>query len=505
MRAVRELCERLGGLPLAIELAAARTRLLTPQQILDRLARTLDLGGSARDLPERQRTLRGAIDWSHDLLTEPEQRLFRRLAVFAGGWTFDEATPIVDPEGDLEIDLLEGLESLVDKSLVRVEPQPAGHDENVETRFGMHPLLREYARERLEAVGEREMLEARHAAVYVALAERLGKNILIAGGPAAIRRFDREDHNFRAVLDRSIARAEPGDGLRVMGGIWRWLQQRGRLREGRATLAQLLALPWSGDPRVRMAGLAAEGGLAYWTNDIDAADVVYLERLALATGTGDPHELADAEYDLGFISVVRGDSAAVVTREQHALDLYETAGDADGVRRARQALVLAVFLSGDFARARELEMQNLEAFTRAGASFQVADSETLQSAVALRLGEPERAWELMKQGLGFFAENDNASGLARSLGMAAIMALSFGDLELGGRLAGAVDRLVREKAVMLAPVQVLKLPDPRITAVELLGPDRAGELTRIGEDTDVQDLVAEVVGMSAPVAAAAVT
>lgn len=505
-RAIREICERLGGLPLAIELAAARIRLLSPSQILERLARSLDLAGGTRDVPERQRTLRGAIDWSHELLGEPEQRLFRRLAVFAGGWTVEAAEAVADADGDLGMDLFEGLGSLADKSLIRLEPPPAeDHGDAVETRFGMHPLLREYALERLDAAGERPAAEARHAAVFLGLAESLGRLILVAGGQAAIRRIDREAPNLRSVLDRAIAARHPETGLRLMAATWRWFQQRGRLREGRALVAQLLALPAPADPLVRIGGLEAEGGLAYWMNDFDAANAAYRERLALAEALDDPARIADAHYDLGFMSVVGDDIPAVREHEQLALDLYTRAGIDDGTFRARQALVLGVFLGGDYVRARELEEQNLEAFRRSGSSFQVADSQTLQSAIGYRLGEPRRAWQKLQEGLAFFAANDHASGLARSLGMAAIIVLEYGDPELGARLAGATAKLVREKAVMLAPVKVLHLPDPVETAVARLGPERAAELMAVGEDTAVEDLVALVLGTPEPppVAAAA--
>jgi predicted ATPase/class 3 adenylate cyclase len=497
---IREICERLGGLPLAIELAAARMRLLTPSQILERLGRSLDLAGTARDLPERQRTLRGAIDWSHDLLSEPERRLFRRLAVFAGGWTTDAAAAVADADEDLGIDLMEGLESLVDKSLIRLEPPPVeDHGDVVETRFGMHPLLREYALERLEASGERRAVEARHDVVFIDLAQSLGKVILLAAGQAAIRRFDREDHNIRSVLDRSIARSDPDVGLRLLGGTWRWFQQRGRLREGRGLLAPLLAMPVSGDPLIRIAGLVAEGGLAYWMNDFEAASAAYAERLELAERVGDPLLVADAHYDLGFMSVVAGDVASIREHEQRALELYSERGHQEGVNRARQALVLGVFLDGDYQRAMDLEDQNLEEFKRSGAAFQVADSATLEAAVGYRLHDPQLAWTKMQEGLTFFAANDNASGLARALGMAAIIALEFGDPELGTRLAGATHKLVREKSVMLAPVKVLHLPDPADTAAARLGPERAAELMSIGADTDVADLVAAVLAMPAPV------
>ncbi|HYM85012.1 MAG TPA: AAA family ATPase, partial [Candidatus Dormibacteraeota bacterium] len=502
LRAVRELSERLGGLPLAIELAAARTRLLAPDQILDRLSRVLDLGGGARDVPERQRTLRGAIDWSHDLLTGPEQRLFRRLAVFAGGWALETAEAVVDPgDGvteDLGLDLLDGTESLVEKSLVRLEPAPDPPDPSAgptETRFRMHPLLREYALERLEAAGERSALEARHSAVLVELAALLGRSILLAGGEAAIRRLDREEHNLRAALDRALAVGDVESGLRLMGSAWRWFQQRGRLREGRAILGDLLSRSAVVDARVRIAGLAADGGLAYWMNDGPGAAAAYQERLELAEQTGDAQLIADAEYDIGFVHVLTGDRDRVIAHEERALDLYTSVGHEDGIRRARQALVLAVFLAGDYERAAVLEAENEREFARAGAAFQVADSQTLQAGIAFRVGNVNVAWKRMQEGLAFFAANDNASGLARSLGMAAIIALGLGDPELGARLTGATMRLVREKGVMLAPVAVLKLPDPEATVAERLEPARAAELLALGAGSDVHDLVAEVLAM----------
>jgi predicted ATPase/class 3 adenylate cyclase len=337
--AIRTICERLGGLPLAIELAAARVRTLSPALILERLGRALDLAGGARDVPERQRTLRGAITWSHDLLPEGERRLFRRLAVFAGGWTIEEAQSIGDPDGDLGIDLADGLESLADKSLVRIEP--ASPDEasiDGEVRYGQHPLLREYALERLTESGERPPTEASHAAVFATLAEAVGPGILGPTSEAVVRRLDREAHNVREAIAWSLAANQPDLGLRILGSTWRWFQQRGRLREGRALLAELLARP-SDDVRLRISGLAAEGGLAYWMEDIGAARAAYDRRLELASTTDDPTLLADAHYDLGFLSMVAQDGEQLRAHEQRALELYEAAGYEPGMIRARQALV----------------------------------------------------------------------------------------------------------------------------------------------------------------------
>jgi len=500
--AIRAICEGLGGLPLAIELAAARIRLLSPSQILERLGRSLDFAGGARDLPERQRTLRGAITWSHDLLSDEERRLFRRLAVFAGGWTPEAAEAVADPDADLGIDLFEGLESLADKSLIRIEPGgpdgAVGGSVDEEVRFGQHPLLREYALERLAESGERPEIEARHAAVSAAIAEAAGGAIFSPTGEASLHRLDREEHNVRAAIAWSLTNDEPGLGLRIMGSTWRWFQQRGRLREGRSLLAQLLARPSNDDVRVRIAGLAAEGGLAYWMDDFASARAAYEERLDLATGTGDTVLMADGHYDLGFLSVVAQEGERLREHEQRALELYTAAGREEGATRARQALVLGVFIEGDYQAALEYEMVNLDAFRKTGSMFQIADSMTLLSAVYFRLGDATTSWERMAEGLRIFRALDSASGDARGLAMAAIIQIRHGDPEFGARVAGATYELVRQKGLMLAPVKVLHLPDPGDLAVEHFGPDRAAELLAVGAAMPLPQVIAEVLAVSPP-------
>src|SRR4029079_6184363 len=470
--------------------------------LLDRLGRSLDLATGARDTPERQQTLRGGFDWSYELLDRPERRLFARLAVFAGTWTVETAASVVDPDGDLGIDLLAGLESLVDKSLVRIEPggaDDAGLEE--ETRFGLQPLLREYALERLEQSGERSVVDGRFGATFVELAEKAGEGMLGAARESSMRLLDREDRNLRAVIDSTIESDRPELGLRLVGAIWRWYQARGRIREARTVLAELLARPWDGDVRIRIAALAAEGGLAYWMNDFDAARPAYDERLALATTLGDRVLLADAHYDIGFLAMVVGDAPELRDHEQLALELYEAEHRDDGVLRARQALVLGVFLVGDYRAALELEQQNLEVYRRNGAEYLVADNMVLQAAMYWRLGEPAMSWLRLSDGLRYFRDTDNTSGHGRALCMAAIVQLSDGDAELGARIAGAAYRLEREKGVMLGPVKVLHLPDPAVTATERFGPERAVELLAEGDAMPIQAVVDIVLATPAPAVA----
>jgi predicted ATPase/class 3 adenylate cyclase len=494
---IRQICERLSGLPLAIELAAARIRLLSPALILERLGSSLDLASGSRDLPERQRTLRGAIGWSHDLLSEPERRLFRRLATFAGGWTAELALPVVDPDGDLGVDILEGLESLADKSLLRIEAADTAQGAAAEPRFDMHPLLRDYALEWLEAAGERDDVEARHAAAVAALTQAAGPNILGPAGQPAIRRLDREQHNVRAAIAWALRTGDSATGLRVAAPIWRWFQQRGLLREGREVLGRLLLTPPS-DIRLHIDALAAVGGLAYWADDATAAAAAYEQRLALAEETGDQLLEAEGHYDLGFISMLASDPDGLREHESRALELFTAAGATEGIPKARQALVLGVFLTGDYDGALELEGQNLAEFRAAGADYQIADSMTFHAGVFLKSGDAAASWAYVQDGLRWFAENDNQSGIARALGMAAIVLLTSGDAELGARAAGATYRVVEEKGVMLAPVKVLHLPDPKGLAIERLGEGRAEELLLEGADVPVAEVIADVLAAPGP-------
>jgi hypothetical protein len=336
------------------------------------------------------------------------------------------------------------------------------------------------------------------------LTERLGAKILGPDGPAALRRLDLEEHNVRAALDRALRTGDTATGVRIAAPIWRWYQQRGRLREGRGALARLLERP-PADLGLRITALAADGGLAYWADDFEAARGAYEARLALAEESRDPGLVADGHYDLGFIFMVRQDPERLSEHERRALDLYTQTGNENGQLRARQALVLAEFLKGEYARALELESENLAAFRAAGSAYQIADSMTFHAGVYFKSGDPATSWGFVTDGLRWFAENDNQSGIARALGMAAIVSLTDGDAELGARAAGATYRLVEEKGVMLAPVKVLHLRDPRELAMERLGEERAAELLAEGAASPIAEVIEAVLTAPAPARQVAAT
>jgi tetratricopeptide (TPR) repeat protein len=315
-----------------------------------------------------------------------------------------------------------------------------------------------------------------------------------------IRRFDREQHNVRAAVEWGLRTGDTATGLRAVAPIWRWFQQRGVLREARELLARLLAAP-PADLQLHIDALAAVGGLAYWADDFDVAGRAYDERVLLADRIGDPTQRAEAHYDLGFISMVRSDAEGLREHEATAFELFTQAGNKAGILKSRQALGLGVFLTGDYTGALELEAQNLAEFRAMGAEYLIADSMTFHAGAYFKQGKPGRSWEFVREGLRWFADNDNQSGIARALGMAAIVALAAGDdalAELGARATGATYRVADEKGVMIAPVKVLHLPDPRELATTRLGEARADELIRDGRAAPVEQVIAEVLASPGP-------
>ena len=256
--AVAEICHRLDGLPLAIELAAARVRVLPPQRMLAELGHRLSfLMGGARDLPARQKTLRGAIDWSHDLLTGAEQKLFRRLAVFVGGCALEAIEAVCNIENDLTV--LETLESLVGKSLVK---QTEAHGE---PRFAMLETIREYAGDKLIAAGDEERVRERHRDYFLALAEEAEPKLMGAEQAAWLQRLEEEHENLRAALDWSLAEAGSEGGLRLCGALQRFWLTRGHLSEGREWCVRVLGKAGAEERTPERAkALNAAGALAFF-------------------------------------------------------------------------------------------------------------------------------------------------------------------------------------------------------------------------------------------------
>ncbi|MGH2407745.1 MAG: ATP-binding protein [Candidatus Limnocylindrales bacterium] len=387
--AVAEICRRLDGLPLAIELAAARLRLLSPQAILERLGKSLDLLASgSRDLPERQRTLRGAIAWSYDLLDERERALFRRLAVFVGGGSFEAIEAICRPIDDLGLDLLEGLESLGDKSLVQIDSSSA------EPRVGMLATIREFAAEHLAADPAADEVRCRHAAWFRDLAQRNEPALTSGTSREAIGRLERDDDNLRAALRWSLDRGPIDDGLLTAAALWRFWHLAGRLDEGRSWFTALLERAdgvGSASPAALFAALTGAAGIVYWQRDFAAAEALYERSRVTAVETGDKRSIAEAESNLSYTAGQLGRYDEAWARSEHARALMQELGDRLGVAIQEIALGFIANGMGDFERAREQISMATAEFAALGDQYRERDGMLLMGAIELRSGNEPAA------------------------------------------------------------------------------------------------------------------
>ena len=496
--AVVEICRRLDGLPLALELAAARVKLLPPRALLARLERRLPLlTGTARDAPARQQTLRDAIGWSYELLDAGERRLFGRLAVFAGGCTLAAAEAVcggADPAGDLEplgLDALEAARSLVDKSLLRAREGPGG-----EPRLAMLQTIQEYAAEWLAQSGEEAALRRAHAAYFLALAQeaearRPGARPLAwavdpAGAAAAVRplleRLDADHDNLRAVLAWSTTDAGDGEtGARLARALgWFWLL-RGDVGEARAWLEALLART---DPAAQLALraqlLQGAGALAVIQGDLAAARSRLRASLAAARAAGDERATGTTLLYLGLAALNANDPAAAGPLLEQARDLTRAAGDRaaeayawrllgavlweagdapaagaafeesltgfralgdpGGVAMALHSLGRLAHARGDAAAARARYEEGLDQLPqqRAAGSWAVPALVLVNlGAAALQLGDLERAQAHLTEGLRLWWEAGNPTGVTMGLAGLAGVAAARGQPVRAGRLFGA--------------------------------------------------------------------
>ena len=339
--AVAETCRRLDGLPLGIELAAARVGLLAPSDIAERLARHLPLPGSgARDLPDRQRTIEGAISWSYDLLGPPERRLLARLSVFAGGCDLDAADVVCGPADELGVDVLDGLADLVEQSLVKGSPTEDG------TRFTMLETVRAFASGRL-AADEAIELRRRHGLHFLRLAESAAKEMPGRRQLDWLRLLDTEQGNLRAAIEWAIETNSAEPALRFAASLWRYWQLGGHLAEGLSTVGSLLGVPGLERSAARLRAVEANGGLRYWSGDERGANEAYREQLTLARALADQLAQADALFNLATTIGQVGDAQASLAMLDEAFGLYEALGDQRGLGRVSAVRGFAAMAMGD--------------------------------------------------------------------------------------------------------------------------------------------------------------
>jgi predicted ATPase/DNA-binding winged helix-turn-helix (wHTH) protein len=410
--AVSEICARLDGLPLAIELAAARVKVLSPSSMRTRLTSRLQLStGGASDMPRRQQTLRATIDWSYDLLSAAEQKLFRRLSVFVGGCNLEGAEAVCDTKGDLDLDLLDGMASMVDKSLVQqVEPAQG------ESRFGMLQTIREYALEKLEASGEQASTKRSHAAYCLVLAEEAAAEDCGAEGAEWLERFAFEHDNFRAGLDWLTETGDAEWGLRLGAALFRFWETREYLAEGRDRLGKLLKLAGAVAPtKARARALSAAGVLATGQGDYASGAALFGESLDIMRRLFDQQGVAASLNSLAVVARSRGDIPEARALLEESLVLWSELGDQKAVAGCLSNLANIVKLQGDNAHARVLYAQCLSIFEGLGDRTGVAWSMNYQGDVARDQGDSAAARTLYEQGLAIFRELDDRWGIAGTL------------------------------------------------------------------------------------------
>jgi non-specific serine/threonine protein kinase len=434
--AVAAICCRLDGLPLALELAAARIRLLSPAAILSRLERRLPLLTSgARDLPQRQQTLRNTIAWSNDLLNETERLLFRRLAVFAGGFTLEAAEAVADPDGTPGIDVLDDIGSLVAQSLLVQQEGPDG-----EPRIGMLETIREYGLEQLAACGEAEVTRGRHAAYFLALAEKAEPKLLGAEQVTWLQYLEAERENFRAVLARSRDGEVAADvGLLLVGALqWYW-RLRGPLSEGRVWTEAMLGLPGAAAPTAaRARALNAAARLANLQADFPAARALAVECAAIARTVGDLATVAHALDRQAFAEMGEGNAPLARSLWEESVALFREVSDQHGLAIALLHLAVVTEGDGDYEETTALRK---EAAAIAGA---IGERSTLALALIglatlARLREDEEgSTALLTEALTVTAELGFPVQVLPVLAGLAGAAARTGDHGRAARLLGAV-------------------------------------------------------------------
>jgi len=421
-RAVSALCDRLEGIPLALELAGARAQVLTPAQMLGQLEHRFEfLVTRKRDVPDRHRTLRAAVDWSYQSLAPELQRFFRQLSVFRGGWTVEAAAAVCE-----EPNALECLERLRESSLVLLD---AGAEETGEVRFRLLETLREYGEKQL-AEDEANALHQRHAECYLALAEEAKSKV--RGGPeqvAWLDRLEREHDNLRAAL--AWLQEAPGVAqtqLRLARALLHFWIFRGYLSEGRAHLDQALRRPdATRATKARAGALFAASALAYRPGDYAAARVLAEEGLSISRELGEAWDIAACLTALGNVAMGLGPLAAAKAMHEEALGIWRDLGDRRGVANALNNLGGVAWREGDHAASRPLHQEALEMYREEGDGSGAARSLVFLADEAWSRGDYAAAKGMYEEGVGLFRELGYREGLSLCLESLGTVALAEGD------------------------------------------------------------------------------
>jgi len=506
--AVAEVCHRLEGLPLAIELAAARVRLLPPRTLLARLAGAGRAGslaeptpsplhlltGGPQDVPARQRTLHGAIIWSYGLLTTPERRLFNRLSVFSGGWTLEAAEASCAGDGLAVADVLQVLTQLVEKSLVHVEQPPV--DDRPEARFRVLELLREFGRERLLVSGEADLVRTRHAEYYLLLAEQAASESSRLGWAVRLERLGHAYENVRAALAWYVDRGEAARGLRLAGAMWSYWLFRGPASEGWQWIDRLLHLPGADAPtRERAKALRAAGLLAQARGDDLAARALLAESLDVAREVDDRPGVADALSALGNMARMEGGYATARSYLEEAVAIRRGLGPPE---RAHLGSALCLLGMVAFAEGGGEAVSLLEEGLAIGREY--GDVLTVSSALnglieaAMAKGDYEAARSRLAESLHIRQEMRDQWTVAWDLELGATLAAIKEQPERAIRLASAAAAVRAASGTPLPVVEETRLQARLAPAYRALSESAAATAWAEGQAMSLDQAIAYALG-----------
>jgi predicted ATPase/class 3 adenylate cyclase len=422
---VASICRCLDYLPLAIELAAARVKVLSPHGLLERLDRRLPLLiGGARDLPERQRTLRSTIAWSYELLAPDEQRAFAHLAVFAGGWTLDAADEVCEAPLDI-------LQSLLEKSLVR----------RSDDRFWMLETIREYALERLEQSGEADALRARHAEHFLALAESTCSKLGGRDEAKLLNRMEADHDNLRSAFAWSIANDRLGFAASLAAALWRFWHEHTHFTEGRAALNEVLARRAELTAGVKAEVLMGSALLSRDQGALEESEALYEELIHTCRLYGDETRLASALGGLGVLAVYRGEFDRAAELLEQSLERRRMHGDKRSIANALNDLGIVEVERDHLDRAGELFAECLAIQRRLGSTQGLAFVLHSSACLALRQGRTDESAASFREGLRYFVEIGDQMGAAHCIEGLGSVAAANEDVERAAKLWGAGEAL----------------------------------------------------------------
>jgi predicted ATPase/class 3 adenylate cyclase len=454
--AIAAIAAGLHGMPLAIELAAARFKLFSPEALRARLEDQLGLlSAGARDLPERQQTLRGAIAWSYDLLDEGHRRLLDRLSIFEGGIDLAAAEAVCGPASELGIDVTDGLVELAEQSLVR------SVETDGEPRFRILETIRMFALEKLGARGEADVIAARHGDWFLALAQRIAPQLSGADQRTHLEQLEREHDNIRAALDRATA---AGDGRVAIGlafAVWRFWQKRGHLSEARRRLDAMAAAPWSrDDPSLRARLMEALGGVCWWQADIRSMRPAYAEAVEIWRRLGDKAELANALYNYAFVFSVPEDPENPPEKpdpdgegrraSEEALALYREIGDERGEANVLWGMGNNIYFAVATDAGASLFRAALEKFRRVGDRTMEAWSLHMLGSALLRNRKADESRPHLRDALTHFYLAGDAAGVTMVIDDLSAQAVADDQPDRAARLWGAGRALTRATGAALA-------------------------------------------------------